>query len=52
MAKYYVRIEREVSLEVQAEDYEQAEENAMAKFIANPNEELLLNKVVEVKEIL
>lgn len=50
MAKYYVKIEREVSLEVEAEDYEQAEEEAMSKFIANPNEELLLNKVVEVKE--
>ena len=50
MAKYYVEIEREVSLEVEAEDYEQAEEEAMSKFIANPNEELLLNKVVEVKE--
>ena len=50
MAKYYVRIEREVSLEVEAEDYEQAEEEAMSKFIANPNEVLLLNKVVEVKE--
>ncbi len=47
MAKYYVRIEREVSLEVEAEDYKQAEEEAMSKFIANPNEELLLNKVVE-----
>jgi len=50
MPKYYIRIEREVSLEIQAEDYEQAEEEAMSKFIANPNEELLLNKVVEVKE--
>lgn len=50
MNKYYVRIEREVSLEVEAEDYEQAEEEAMSKFIGNPNEELLLNKVVEVKE--
>jgi len=50
MPKYYVRIEREVSLEVEAEDYEQAEEEAMAKFIANPNEELLLNKVVEATE--
>ena len=51
MAKYYVRIEREVSLEVEAEDYEQAEEEAMSKFIANPNEELLLNKVVEATEV-
>ena len=51
MPKYYVRIEREVSLEVQAEDYEQAEEEAMSKFKANPNEELLLNKVVEVTEL-
>jgi hypothetical protein len=50
MAKYCVRIEREVSLEVKAENYEQAEEVAMSKFIANPNEELLLNKVVEVTE--
>jgi hypothetical protein len=50
MPKYYIRIEREVSLEIQAEDYEQAEENAMNKFIANPEEELLLNKVVEVTE--
>ena len=50
MAKYYVEIEREVSVEVDAEDYEQAEEEAMSKFIANPNEELLLNKVVEVTE--
>ena len=50
MAKYYVRIEREVSLQVEAEDYEQAEEEAMSIFIANPNEELLLNKVVEVTE--
>tara|TARA_R100000005_G_C4860491_1_gene122172 strand:- start:206 stop:394 length:189 start_codon:yes stop_codon:yes gene_type:complete len=46
MAKYYVEIEREVSLEVEAEDYEQAEEEAMSKFIANPNEQLLLNRVV------
>ena len=50
MPKYYVKIEREVSLEVEAEDYEQAEQEAMSKFIANPNEELLLNKVVEVTE--
>jgi len=48
MAKYYVEIEREVSVEVDAEDYDQAEEEAMSKFIANPNEELLLNKVVGV----
>ena len=46
MAKYYVEIEREVSLEVEADDYEQAEEEAMSKFIANPNEQLLLNRVV------
>ena len=46
MAKYYVKIEREVSLEVEADDYEQAEEEAMSKFIANPNEQLLLNRVV------
>ena len=46
MVKYYVEIEREVSLEVKAENYEQAEEEAMSKFIANPNEELLLNRVV------
>ena len=30
MAKYYVKIEREVSLEVEAEDYEQSEEEAMS----------------------
>ena len=46
MAKYYIEIEREVSLEVEADDYEQAEEEAMSKFIANPNEQLLLNRVV------
>jgi len=51
MAKYYLRIEREVSVEVEAEDYEQAEQEAMSKFIANPNEELLLNKVVEATEV-
>ena len=50
MPKYYVRIEREVSLEVEADDYEQAEEEAISKFIANPNEQLLLNRVVEVTE--
>ena len=50
MAKYEVIIEREVSIVVEAEDYEQAEEEAMAKFIANPDEELLLNHVVAVTE--
>tara|TARA_R100000231_G_scaffold39913_1_gene34707 strand:- start:5219 stop:5377 length:159 start_codon:yes stop_codon:yes gene_type:complete len=50
MAKYYVRIEREVSLEVEAEDYGQAEEHAINLFVENPNEELLLNRVVEIKK--
>ena len=36
MAKYYVRIEREVSLEVEAEDYGQAEEHAINLFVENP----------------
>ena len=50
MQKYYVEIEREVSVVVKAENYEQAEEHAMDFFIENPNEELLLNRVVGVVE--
>ena len=50
MAKFTVQIEREILVSVQAGTPEQAEEEAMAKFIANPNEELLLNKVVSVTE--
>lgn len=50
MAKYEVIIEREVSIVVEADDYEQAEEEALAKFIENPDEELLLNIVVAVTE--
>ena len=48
MQKYYVEIEREVSVVVEADSIEQAEEHAMDLFIENPNEELLLNKVVGV----
>ena len=50
MAKYYVEIEREVSVVVDADSIEQAEEHAMDLFIPNPNEELLLNKVTAVTE--
>lgn len=50
MAKYYVEIEREVSVVVEADSKEQAEEHAMDLFVENPNEELLLNRVVAVTE--
>lgn len=50
MAKYYVEIEREVSVVVNADSKEQAEEHAMDLFVENPNEELLLNRVVGVTE--
>ena len=49
--KYYVEIEREVSVEVNADSREQAEADAMAMFVENPNEQLLLNRVVGVTEI-
>ena len=49
MAKYYVVIEREVSVVVDADSKEQAEEVAMAKNFTG-EEELLLNKVVAVTE--
>ena len=50
MAKYYVEIEREVSVVVNADSKEQAEEHAMDLFVENPNEQLLLNRVVGVTE--
>lgn len=50
MAKYYVEIEREIAVVVNADNKEQAEEQAMNLFVENPNEELLLNRVVAVTE--
>jgi len=49
MAKYYVVIEREVAVVVDADSKEQAEEVAMHKNFEG-EEELLLNKVVAVTE--
>tara|TARA_B100000424_G_C22935640_1_gene497877 strand:+ start:519 stop:737 length:219 start_codon:yes stop_codon:yes gene_type:complete len=47
---FVVEIEREVSVVVNADSKEQAEEHAMDLFVENPNEELLLNRVVGVTE--
>ena len=49
MAKYYVVIEREVAVVVDADSKEQAEEVAMHKSLKE-KEELLLNRVVAVTE--
>ena len=49
MAKYYVQIEREISVVVDADSKEQAEETAMSKNFKG-EEELLLNKVVGIRE--
>ena len=49
MAKYYVVIEREVAVVVDADSKEQAEEVAMHKNFEG-EEELLLNKVLAVTE--
>ena len=48
--RVYVEIEREVSVVVNADSKEQAEEHAMDLFVENPNEQLLLNRVVGVTE--
>ena len=47
---FVVEIEREVSVVVNADNKEQAEEHAMDLFVENPNEQLLLNRVVGVIE--
>jgi hypothetical protein len=47
---FVVEIEREVSVVVNADSKEQAEEHAMDLFVENPNEQLLLNRVVGVTE--
>lgn len=47
---FVVEIEREVSVVVNADSKEQAEEHAMDLFVENPNEELLLNRVIGVTE--
>ena len=47
---FVVEIEREVSVVVNADNKEQAEEHAMDLFVENPNEQLLLNRVVSVIE--
>lgn len=47
---FVVEIEREVSVVVNADSKKQAEEHAMDLFVENPNEQLLLNRVVGVTE--
>ena len=49
MAKYYVVIEREVAVDVDADSKEQAEEIVMSANYRG-REELLLNRVVSVTE--